>query len=152
MDAVEGGGGLVDVVLAGGATKVLVPPDGLSDGGELLLFLRFDENLRFFKREVMSEEVARENALYEGEGRGGERCETDEGWAAGIQPWLVLFICGEVYDCMYLRVDETWAVLRLETDETAKQKLRNDASAVEEEAEWKEKRKRSEVCKCDAQG
>jgi hypothetical protein len=66
VDAVEGGGGLVDEVLDGGAMNV-VPLDGLGCcGRELLLFLRFDEN----PREDFSREVIRPQALDEERGRG----------------------------------------------------------------------------------
>lgn len=54
VEADEGGGGLVEAVLAGGGTKVF-PEDGIVwEMVELLLFLRFDENVKFFSLDVMS--------------------------------------------------------------------------------------------------
>lgn len=88
MEDVEGGGGLVEALLEGGGTKVL-PAGGLVwERVELLLFLRFDENPKFFNREVMSESE-RENKFSRRRKWGESKKEG--GWAAGIQPWTVLF-------------------------------------------------------------
>jgi hypothetical protein len=54
VEAVEGGGGLVEEVLAGGGTKVFPVGGVVWERVELLLFLRFDENVKFFSLDVMS--------------------------------------------------------------------------------------------------
>lgn len=56
VEALDGGGGLVEAVLAGGGTKLFPAGGVVWERVELLLFLRFDENVKFFSLDVMRRE------------------------------------------------------------------------------------------------
>lgn len=77
VDAVDGGGGLVEALLAGGGTKVLTAGGVVWEEGGLLLFLRFDENVNCLNRDVMSKvweedegEQEKSGEFKKGRGRG----------------------------------------------------------------------------------
>lgn len=98
MEALDGGGGLVEAVLTGGGTKVF-PAGGVCEKVELLLFLRFDENVKFLSLDVMGRVRELLGGGWKGgkKRRGGSQQRKDEYtrragggtkmWAAGIQPW-----------------------------------------------------------------
>lgn len=110
VEAVEGGGGLDEATLPGGAAKEL--PTGAGEVFELLLFLRFDENVKFFNREVMGEAV-RGAARY-------KRGERDEG-KVGRGKSAALGCCDRRVCSVFGWA--SWAVLRAERGRGGQSKL-----------------------------